>query len=339
MAGSVLLGFSGGMDSVTASRLLKLEGYDVTALTLDMFGDESFVAKARSCAQQHDLPFLSVDVSCKFKSDIIDYFSQSYLRGRTPAPCTMCNSLIKWHYLLSEADKQGFDYIATGHYFSIEQYNNHHYVARAADPAKDQSYYLWGLGQEVLSRALTPMSLVFKSEIKQSFKNKSESMGLCFLRGLSYRDFICENYPTLVCEGQVVDKSGREVGRHQGVAYYTIGQRRGLDTDSDGWAVVDIDAEHNRLIVGHQEDLFHAQLEVKNCNIVDRDELLSADDISVVVRGLGRNPQGYMRRVEVIDGGYRITLSDPAWAPAIGQPLVFYRQNRVIGGGIVEACL
>lgn len=337
MSKGVVLGFSGGIDSVTAAQLLKRDGYAVNALTLDTIGDKALVQAAERRAQELGLSFSVMDVRQEFSSYIIDYFTQSYLSGRTPAPCTLCNPLIKWRNLLRQADAIGAEYVATGHYFNIERYNNRYYVAKAADSAKDQSYYLWGLSQHILSRALTPMGRIIKSEVKQNFADKRESMGLCFLQGRSYREFLLERCPNVVRRGNIVDSDGRVVGSHDGVAFYTIGQKRGLDTKVSGGVVVGVNAERNELIIGQQQDLYHATLEVRDCNVVDEEELLSANDISVVIRGVGRNPQGYAQRIERTVDGYRILLSEPAWAPAIGQPLVFYRQNRVIGGGIVES--
>ena len=337
MSKSVVLGFSGGIDSMTAAQLLKRDGYNVRAVTLDTVGGTTLVETAALRARELGIDFNVVDVRSDFSKYIIDYFTQSYRLGRTPAPCTVCNPLIKWHHLSKCADEIGADYVATGHYFKVVHYNNHYYVARAADSAKDQSYYLWGLGQSLLSRILTPMCDIIKSDVKQNFSDKRESMGLCFLQGRSYRDFLVEKCGDVVRCGDIVDTEGRKVGRHDGVAFYTIGQKRGLDMELSGVAVVGINAERNELIVGPQEMLFHETLEIGGCNIVDEDELLSADDISVIVRGIGRNPSGFARSIERTKSGYKISLSDPAWAPAVGQPLVFYRQNIVIGGGIVES--
>ena len=337
MSKSVVLGFSGGIDSMTAAQLLKRDGYNVRAVTLDTVGDTTLVETAALRARELGIDFNVVDVRSDFSKYIIDYFTQSYRLGRTPAPCTVCNPLIKWHHLSKCADEIGADYVATGHYFKVVHYNNHYYVARAADSAKDQSYYLWGLGQSLLSRILTPMCDIIKSDVKQNFSDKRESMGLCFLQGRSYRDFLVEKCGDVVRCGDIVDTEGRKVGRHDGVAFYTIGQKRGLDMELSGVAVVGINAERNELIVGPQEMLFHETLEIGGCNIVDEDELLSANDISVVIRGIGRNPSGFARSIERTKSGYKISLSDPAWAPAVGQPLVFYRQNIVIGGGIVES--
>ena len=335
MKESVLLAFSGGMDSRTAARLL-LEEYEVESLTLDTTGDADLLLSAKQYANELGIEHSSLDVQAEFRHRIIDYFTDSYAAGRTPAPCTVCNPMIKWRYLIDEADRRCIEHVATGHYFNIERYNNHLYVARADDSRKDQSYYLWGLSQHVLQRALTPMGHVIKDNIRSGFMHAKESMGLCFLRGESYRDYISRTQPALTLKGDVVDTEGRKVGSHAGVAFYTIGQKRGFECELSGVAVVGIDAAMNRIIVGKDAELYHSTLEINNCNIVDKEEFMQADDVRVVIRGIGRNPQEYMRRAEPAGEGYRIHLNDPAWAPAAGQPVVFYRQNRVIGGGIVE---
>jgi tRNA-specific 2-thiouridylase len=335
MKESVLLAFSGGMDSRTAARLL-LEEYEVESLTLDTTGDADLLLSAKRYATELGIEHSSLDVQAEFRHRIIDYFTDSYAAGRTPAPCTVCNPMIKWRYLIDEADRRGIEHVATGHYFNIERYNNHLYVARADDSRKDQSYYLWGLSQHVLQRALTPMGHVIKDNIRSGFMHAKESMGLCFLRGESYRDYISRTQPALTLKGDVVDTEGRKVGSHAGVAFYTIGQKRGFECRSEGMVVTGMDVKANRLIVGRDADLYHSTLEIDGCNIVNKEEFMQAADISVVIRGIGRNPEGFMLKAEATQSGYRITLDDPAWAPAAGQPVVFYRQKRVIGGGFVE---
>lgn len=335
MSKRVVLGFSGGIDSMTAVRLLQNE-YEVEALTLNTTGDEAMLATAVERAQALGIGHHTLDVRAEFKESIIDYFTRSYMSGRTPAPCSVCNPLIKWRYLVAEADRLGIEYVATGHYFNIERYNNHLYVARADDARKDQSYYLWALSQDVLQRALTPMGHIIKEDIRQNFADRRESMGLCFLQGVTYREFITEHHPESACEGEVVDTDGQVVGRHDGVAFYTIGQKRGFECSKTGVAIVAIDSQRNRLVVGPNADLYHHTLEVGGCNIVDKEEFVTSDDVSIVIRGIGRNPEGFLRKIEPTERGYRLMLDDAAWAPAIGQPVVFYRQNRVIGGGFIE---
>lgn len=333
---SVLLGFSGGIDSMTAAERLLLQGRRVVALTLDTTGDEAMLEKARQRAQGLGIEHLVKDVRAEFATTIERYLIDAYLAGQTPAPCTLCNSAIKWRFLFSEAERLGLDAVATGHYFRVVERGGLCYVARAEDLRKDQSYYLWGLSQQVLRRVVTPMGDVIKSEIMASRPSPKESMGLCFLCGKSYREWLVERAPEALRRGDIVDLRGNVVGEHEGVAFYTIGQRKGLDVELQGSCVVAIDAEHNRLIVGGKQDLYHHTLEVGECNIVCQEELLSAKDVSVVVRGFGHNPQRPLRSVEPISGGYRVLLDDAAWAPAAGQPIVFYRDNRVLGGGILH---
>ena len=332
MKQSVLLGFSGGIDSCTSALRLMAEGYHVVALTIDTMGDEAMLYKARTKAEEIGAEWLMYDAREEFKREIIEYFCQEYAMGHTPAPCTRCNPLIKWRTLLNEANRLGIKYIATGHYFNIERRDERYYVTKGIDESKDQSYYLWGLSQEILSRAITPMGNAIKSDVKQAFKDKSESMGICFLSGLPYAEFL-RNRGIDMPDGDIVTRNGEVCGRHNGIARYTIGQRRGVGIP-EGMRVIGIDATHNHIIVGENELLFHNQLHITHCNIVDEEELLTAKDITVKIRGIGRNPQLPVS-VEATHGGYIVKTQDPAWAPAIGQPLVFYRNNWVIGGGIV----
>ena len=332
MKQSGILGFSGGIDSCTSALRLMAEGYHVVALTIDTMGDEAMLHKARTKAEEIGAEWLMYDAREEFKREIIDYFCQEYAMGHTPAPCTRCNPLIKWRTLLNEANRLGIKYIATGHYFNIERRYERYYVTKGVDESKDQSYYLWGLSQEILARAITPMGNAIKSDVKQAFKDKSESMGICFLSGLPYAEFLC-NRGIDMPDGDIVTRNGEVCGRHNGIARYTIGQRRGVGIP-EGMRVISIDATHNHIIVGENELLFHNQLHIAHCNIVDEEELLSAKDITVKIRGIGRNPQLPVS-VEATHDGYIVKTQDPAWAPAIGQPLVFYRNNWVIGGGIV----
>ena len=329
---SVLLGFSGGIDSCTSAQRLKDEGYRVVALTIDTMDDDAMVAKARAKAEEIDVEWLMYDAREEFKRDIIDYFCNEYAAGHTPAPCTRCNPMIKWRTLLSEANHLGIERIATGHYFNIAQHDDRYYVAKGIDENKDQSYYLWGLSQETLSRAITPMGNAIKSNVKQAFRDKSESMGICFLKGLPYAEFL-KNQGITMPEGDIITQQGVVCGTHNGIARYTIGQRRGVGIP-EGMRVIAIDAKANRIVVGANELLYHHNLHIADCNIVCEEELLTASDITIKIRGIGRNPQLPVK-VEATADGYIVKTQDPAWAPALGQPLVFYRNKLVIGGGIV----
>ena len=329
---SVLLGFSGGIDSTAAAQRLRGEGYRVVAITIDTMLRSESVERARLRAEELGIEWYLYDGRERFERDIIEYFCQEYRRGHTPAPCTRCNTLIKWQILLEEAERLGIEHIATGHYFNIEQHNGYYYVIKGIDPTKDQSYYLWGLSQEVLRRAITPMGRLIKSEVKEGLKDKSESMGICFLEGRPYAEFL-EHRGVDMREGDIINECGKVCGCHNGIARYTIGQKRGEGL-KDGLRVVDIDAANNHIIVGTSKSLYKHKLYITDCNIVDVNELLTTDDITIKIRGIGVNPQQPVS-IESWDDGYIIHTPDAAFAPAKGQPLVFYRNNRVIGGGIV----
>lgn len=328
----VLLGFSGGMDSTTAVGYLRDMGYEVVALTIDTLLSPEAIAKASRIAEELGVEWHLYEGRERFRCTIVDYFCREYAKGRTPAPCTRCNTHIKWQILSEVADEMGIEHIATGHYFNIVKRDDRYYVAKGIDPNKDQSYYLWGLSQEVLARAITPMGNTIKSDVRERFSDKSESMGICFLEGKPYAEFL-ELQGVEMAGGDIVLEDGTPCGRHNGIARYTIGQKRGYGL-TDGRRVVDIDSEKNRLIVGDAKSLLKYKLYISDCNIVDINELLAADDITIKIRGIGRNPELPVQ-ITALDEGYLVTVQDAAYAPAKGQPLVFYRDNLVIGGGIV----
>lgn len=329
---SVVLGFSGGIDSCTAAQRLRDEGYRVVALTINTNNDQNLLDTAKTKAQEIGIEWHAYDATVRFKRDIIDYFTSSYANGHTPAPCTLCNTRIKWPILCEVADSLGIYHIATGHYLDIVERNGHLYIARALDSNKDQSYYLWGVGEETLRRMLTPMRQVLKSDIRENFTNKKESMGICFLNGRHYTEFL-SSQGIVLSSGDIVNNLFEVVGQHNGIARYTIGQRRGVGIP-EGLRVIDLDATNNRLIVGENRELYKQKLYIVNHRITNPEELLSADDITIMIRGIGRNPE-HPVRVKRHNDGYCVTCDDPAWAPAIGQPLVFYRNDLVIGGGII----
>ena len=332
MSKSVVLGFSGGIDSCTAAQYLRDEGYRVVALTINTTDDQALLEKAESKAKELGVEWLRCDAVELFRREIINYFISSYSNGYTPAPCTLCNTRIKWRILREVADSLNIYHIATGHYLDIVESNGHLYIARALDSTKDQSYYLWGVSEDILRRMLTPMSKVHKSDIRQNFADKRESMGICFLNGCHYTDFLSSQGIDLL-PGNIINSKGEIVGEHNGIARYTIGQKRGVGIP-EGLRVIDIDSKANRLIVGPNNDLYKHKLYVNESHIINPEELLSASDITIMIRGIGRNPERPVK-VESYNDGYCVTCDDSAWAPAIGQPLVFYRNNLVIGGGII----
>lgn len=323
----VLLAFSGGIDSCAAVGILRDMGYYVEALTIDMMGDKAMIQSAKESADRLSIKLHIMDGREIFEREIIGNFTSEYMAGRTPAPCTRCNTLIKWELLARKADELGIYHIATGHYFRLEEENGRFYVTRALDPIKDQSYYLWGVRQELLARALAPMGERIKEEVKRESTIKKESMGVCFLRGTHYAEFLCGRCGELP-SGEIVDSDDQVVGHHNGIARYTIGQKRGEGIPA-GLRITQIIAKKNQLRVEVNERLFTRKLYLENCHLVDP----SIQIVKVMIRGLGLNPQGYAR---VVASGPELCvelLDDTAWAAAPGQPIVLYSENRVVGGG------
>lgn len=336
-SGKVLLAFSGGIDSYRSAELLLEQGYGVTALTLNTTGDIRMLDDARAKAAGLGIGYMEVDVRNEFRHRIVDYFTSEYLKGRTPAPCTLCNSMIKWKTLYDTAIAEGFGNIATGHYFNVVRSGGKYYVAKGADPLKDQSYYLWQLPQHILAMALTPMGNQIKEVVKQNLPegaSRRESMGVCFLGGRSCRDFLEAECGRNIVGGSIVDHTGNAIGTHDGYPYYTIGQKKGMGLPS-GMCIVGINPDDNLLIAGTDSELYHRNLVISDYCGADIGEILTAPDITVTIRGIGRNPEGHCR-ITAIDGKLQISLENPAWAPAKGQPVVLYRANRVVGGGILE---
>ncbi len=331
----IVLGFSGGTDSYTAVGILRSQGFKVRGVTLDLIGDKELIIKARARAEELGIELDVLDMRERFARVVEGNFISEYLAGRTPAPCTLCNSEIKWRSLEEFANFHGIEHIATGHYFRVAEHDSRLYVAKGADPRKDQSYYLWGLNSELLSRVVTPMGDVIKSDIIDSSPIKGESMGICFLRGVGYSQYICQRCGEQAV-GDIINSEGEVVGEHSGIANYTIGQRRG-DGIPAGMSVAKIEAQSNTITVDTRDSLYRSELDIDGCNIISERELLSSGDIWVVVRGIGLNPQGYATITKSLTANsYHISLDSPAWALSPGQPVVLYREDRVIGGGILR---
>ncbi len=327
----VLLAFSGGIDSCAAVGILQNMNYEVEALTIDMMGDETMIQNARKSAERLSIKLHIIDGREMFNREIIDNFTSEYMAGRTPAPCTRCNTMIKWELVAQKADELGIYHIATGHYFRLEEDHGKYYITRAIDKIKDQSYYLWGVKQEILSRVVTPMGEQIKEEVKRDSAIKKESMGICFLRGRHYTEYLCQQNGEMR-EGDIIDASSKVVGRHNGIARYTIGQKRGEGIPS-GLRVTEIIAKENQIRVDLNEKLFTKKLYIDNYHFVDSDLLSKYDDLTVMIRGLGINPKGRAKVTINKDIATIELLDDSAWAAAPGQPIVLYSKDRVIGGG------
>lgn len=353
----VILGMSGGTDSSVTAMLLKDWGYEVIGVSLWFYSNTAsynvndpypdFILDAQKLACELGIQHHVVDSRKEFRNSIIQFFLDEYLAGRTPSPCIQCNPHFKWKLLLEKAEEFNCDYIATGHYISIENENDLFYIHKGKDPAKDQSYFLWNLKQEILSRTLTPLGKFTKAEVREMAKSygfeevaqKKESMGVCFMDRKDYRDFLQEMIPDLnekIGKGKVVDANGKLLGTHDGYPYYTVGQKRGIELEEkSGLMVSRIDAENNTLILETKADLNKLQLKLSDYyfhNLKD----IQQPNITTVVRGLGLNPEGYSQITLINENELLVDLEKPAWAMAPGQPVAFYIGNKLIGGGFAE---
>ncbi len=342
---------SGGIDSSVVAGLLQQQGYEVVGVTLLFYHEDStlphYVTDAQQLAHQLNIEHHVIDVRTDFTNTVIAYFKEEYLAGRTPSPCILCNEKIKWKYLLEQADRLNCQYVATGHYINISNENGTYYIYKGIDAVKDQSYFLWNLSQDMLARTLTPLGNYTKQQIRElatqfgykSVANKKESMGVCFLGRTDYRDFIKQQIPNIdqqIGKGNIVNSAGKVVGYHNGYAYYTVGQKRGLNLfKKEGLMVAAIDLKTNTLTVDTRQNLNKKVLKISNYRLNNLADITS-NKITTIVRGLGLNPAGYSKIKLLNDKELIVTLENPAWAIAPGQPVAFYINNKLIGGGFAE---
>jgi tRNA-specific 2-thiouridylase len=358
--GKVLVAMSGGIDSTITALMLNDQGYEVVGITmktwdyatsgggkketgccnLDSFND------ARMAAVQHGFPHYILDIRDEFGSFVIDNFVDEYLAGRTPNPCVMCNTHIKWRALLKRADALGCDYIATGHYANIHQHDNgRFYISKGVDELKDQSYVLWGLQQDLLSRTLLPLGTYEKTRIRQmamdygypELAKKSESYEICFVPDNDYRGFLKRKVDGLeanVTGGNFVDKSGRVLGQHKGYPFYTIGQRKGLDiTFGKPVYVTNIIPETNTVMLGDEEDLNRQAMVVSKINWLKYDGITDGMEALTKIR---YKDKGALANLYNHPNGVEARFYHYAKGIAPGQSAVFYEGDDVIGGGIIQ---
>jgi tRNA-specific 2-thiouridylase len=370
----VLVGMSGGVDSSVAALLLKQQGYEVIGVTLNLWSyedrqepyNECCSLEVRAVAQQLGIEHHFVDAGKEFKERVVDVFLAEHAQGRTPSPCGRCNRLVRFPILLELADRFGCDFLATGHHARIAAEDGIYYLLTSKDPLKDQSYFLYGLTQEQLKRILFPVGDLLKSEVWQIAKahnlvsaRKPESMDLCFIPKGDYRAYLRAHLDGLVQPGEIVDTSGRVVGRHEGLALYTIGQRHGLGVAlGERVYVVGFDYENNRLIVGDERALLSEGLIATDVNFIYSPSPLSP--LSLEGRGDGGEGGEGSREVRGIpitvkiryrsprvpatlklldDGRVCVLFAQPQRAVTPGQIAVFYEGERVLGGGVIERAL
>jgi tRNA-specific 2-thiouridylase len=355
---------SGGVDSSVAAALLVEAGYQVIGITMKMYtyedvggnsGKESSccsldgINDARSVASKLGFPHYVLDVSTQFRHHVIDNFVEEYLAGRTPNPCVICNRKIKWEELLRKADGLGAEFIATGHYAAIrfDRTLNRYVLSKAKDRSKDQSYALWALDQDSLSRTLFPLAEFTKTEVRSlaekfglDVASKGESFEICFIPDNDYARFLKERVEGLeerIVNGEIV-VDGKIIGRHEGYPFYTIGQRRGLGISSaDPLYVTVIDPQNNRITLGSEDELLHQGLIASRMNAIKYAAIGEQKKCCAKIRYKDPGSPALVRIHE--DGVLEVVFDEPKRAVTPGQSVVLYENDDVIGGGIIDRAI
>jgi len=351
----VIVGMSGGVDSSVAAALLKEEGFEVIGVTMKIWGGETLgiegahhacygpgeiedIEDAKKVAEILRIPFYTVDLKQEYKTDVLDYFFNEYLSGRTPNPCVVCNRKVKFNALVKRARADGieFDYFATGHYAQVE-YNktrDRHLLKKAIDSNKDQSYFLYSLSQEQLSHTIFPLGDYTKEEVRKIARD----LGLGINDKPESQNFIAGGYSSFFKSsaqpGSILNKQGEILGKHRGIPFYTIGQRRGLGISSgERLYVTAIDPERNTIMVGTKKDVFGDELIATKLNWIAM-EKLKPIKVKAKIRYLHKETEAEV--VPLGEEKIRVKFREPQMAITPGQAVVFYDGDIVVGGGVIE---
>jgi len=357
--GRVVVAMSGGVDSCVAAALMKDRGYDVIGITMQLWnhgteGEARFdsccsltdVHDARLAAHQIGIPHYVVNYEKEFKAGVVDYFAAEYAAGRTPNPCVMCNSKLKFDHLVDRARALGADWVATGHYARIVHHDDGRpcELYRGNDTAKDQSYFLFNLKQDMLRKTLFPLADLTKEEVRDiagrynlHTRNKHESQEICFVTGKRYTEFLERYYPEqTTARGDIVDRRGRVLGQHGGIHHFTVGQRKGLNIQSlTPKYVAEIDPVTRRVVVDDLENLVAGSFDVPTINWLDPAYLEYSGPIKAQVMVRYRSAPIPCLIVRRPSGAWRVDLAVGAKWITPGQAAVFYDGDRVLGGGFI----
>jgi tRNA-specific 2-thiouridylase len=355
----VVVGMSGGVDSSAAAAVLIEQGYDVIGITLKLWPQDCVsraedkccgpqaVMDARSVSNKLNIPYYLVDESEDFQQQVIQYFADEYRAGRTPNPCVMCNEKLKFGTLLSRARQLGAEYIATGHYARVHpnEDGSRMLLKRGLDPRKDQSYFLFSLRQDLLRHILFPLGELTKDDSRSVARDcslrtadKEESMEICFVPDNDYKGFLTKTNMVQPHQGDIVDREGNVVGRHDGIEFYTIGQRKGLGISSpDPLYVLELDPAQNRVVVGPAEALDKTSFLIDRCNWIPFETL--EEPIQATAKIRYNHPGTEATITPVDDYTARVDLHVAQRAITPGQACVIYQEDLVVGGGWIRKAI
>lgn len=351
----VVVGMSGGVDSSVCAYLLKKEGYDVIGVTMQIWQDEdtcdiedkggccglSAVEDARSVANKLDIPYFVLNFKNDFKKNVIDYFIDEYKKGKTPNPCIACNRYVKWESLLQKSMALGADYIATGHYANIIKTDDRYTLEVAKTEEKDQTYALYNLSQYQLEHTLMPLGKYTKDEVRQIAKeidlpvfDKPDSQEICFVPDNDYGKFITENTDTKIETGNFIDTTGNIIGKHRGIPFYTIGQRKGLGSFGRPMFVKKINTNSNEITLSSNDELFSTTVEIENLNYM---KITSFQDINCLGKIRYSHKKSPCSLSYINHNTLVAKFQTPQRAVTPGQAIVFYDElNQVLGGGTIK---
>jgi tRNA-specific 2-thiouridylase len=357
--GKILVAMSGGLDSTVAAVMLREEGYEVIGVTMKTWDYQNSggskketgccsldsINDARTIAVKHGIHHMILDIRDEFGDFVIDNFVEEYLAGRTPNPCVLCNTHIKWEALLKRANMLDCEFIATGHYAQVRNENNRFVISKGLDDNKDQSYVLWGLTQQSLSKTKFPLGGFRKTDIKQmaidmgyeELANKSESYEICFVPDNDYRGFLKRKVDGLEAKvegGNFTNSEGKIIGKHRGYPFYTIGQRKGLEIAfGEPVFVLAIYPETNTVVLGREEELQQKGMWVRNINMGKFESVLEPMESLTKIR---YKDAGSMANIHQEGDRMKVIFNNHVKAIAPGQSAVFYDGNDVIGGGWIQ---
>ena len=358
MADKVLVAMSGGVDSSVALLKIVEMGYEAIGVTMKLWEyrdvggnllDDSnccsvgAINNAKLVCDRLNVPHYTLDFTHVFQKSVVDNFADEYLAGRTPNPCVRCNSLVKWDAFVQQADKLGAAYIATGHYARVHHVNGSSVLKKGKDPLKDQAYVLWGIPAHTLSRTLFPLGDLTKEEVRDIARQNEfetaeipESMEICFVADNNYKRFLKDYVPekmSKISAGDIVNESGEVVGEHSGYTDYTIGQRKGLGLSTpEPRYVSNIDPSNNRIKIGKKESLTEDNCEVSDVNWLV-DNISFPFDIKAQIR---YNSPTIDATITQSENGFSVQFLHPQIAVTPGQSIAFYKDDIVLGGGIIE---